>query len=274
MRPLHRFVGLATILIAAGGCGDAVGPVMTMTHFRLVNAVVNLQPGHDGSINVLIDSLTAPPGVLNLAPGGVRDYVETPVGVRSYEARFSAPDRGEPLFLNANGQPYLVRQYFTAGFRYTLIPTGVFPAVGNLGAGDITPTIILDDPYPGPVVNGRYQARVRLINVAPFAGGTAGTGTALRLYVTPGDTPLSTVAGLRWQVTASYRAASGEHVNLEAGDYVITVTVGTSILASMPVKLASGEVRDFVLVSTEAVVAPATAGPQNHKLLNLFVAQH
>jgi len=258
--------------MAVAGCGDVTSAVPQTTELRLVNAVVNLNtttaPGNE--IDILIDSSTAPPGTEKLAMNTARDYAELSVGIHSYVARISGlTPPGSNLFR------VLLRSHFTGAARgFTMYVVGINPATGEPAASAIQAAVIFDDRFVPRTVNGTLQARFKVVNVAPYASGPTGTGAQVNIYLSPGTTPLSTVANLAPQTSSAVFFRSGSaYVNAAAGDYVLTLaTTAGVVLKSVPVSLGSGDVRTFVLMNTGPVVAPATAGPGNHTIMTLVDA--
>jgi hypothetical protein len=122
-------------------------------------------------------------------------------------------------------------------------------------------SILVDDPFPGPSLNGAVQARFTLINAAPYAAAT-GAGAMLSVYLFPGSTPpADAITNYAAQATVFYRSRT-RAINVDAGTYVIVVAAGTTILAQQTVTFAAGDVRTLVLQSTGTVADQA-----HHRLL-------
>ncbi len=150
----------------------------------------------------------------------------------------------------------------------------------TLGPGADYP--LLDDNTPPPKANGSYMSRFRFVNAAVFGlnGASDGTTTAA-LFLTSGHTlpPQSEIAAMRSSASAQFRksrtsSAVNPYVNVLPGDYVVTITTVISsvrvILAQIPVTLAGGEVRSFILMNTKYAATPS---PDNHRVISILDAK-
>jgi hypothetical protein len=297
MKPivLARCVLISTLAtLAACGSDSTTGTPAKPALVRIVNSVFQYTDATNSasktqprSIDVLIDSSSSAPGMLAIGPTSVATptgadaslYEPVTPGVHSFVARLAGSSGPlSSFYTNANSTEYLPQQYLTSGIPYTIVVAGIVPVTAASGAAQtLTPTtaapfaIVTNDPFSPPLVNGKYQARFRLINAAPFAAAT-GLGATVSMYLTPGGTPPATLTGLTSSAVTLYRNAS-IYVNADAGPYTLTVTVGTTpvILAQAAVTLGSGEVRTFILQSTQYAAVPSTA---NHVLQSLLDSQY
>ena len=267
-------VSLAVQAFAIGGCSDKdpVYPDVTppLPRVRIINDVHNLNTttAAGTTIDVTVDGQLAPLGAGGLGFTQVRDFVEAEPGVHSFTARISS----QPATTNLFG--FVARQSLTEGQFYTLLVLGVNPATGTPATGVIRPIIIGHDPFPPPLVNGAYQARINFINGAIYAAGTTTAGASVRMFVDPGTTIIAAISQLTGRTAASTRTfatTAAQYVNLAPGPYVLTFATTTAVLRSIPVTLAAGEVRTFALLSTGPA---ATPGPANHIVHNLLDAQY
>jgi hypothetical protein len=295
MPPIRRFlIVLAPLALGAAACDGsrADGPDDTPARLRIVNSVFQYTDATNTAsktvaraIDVLVDSLSSTPGAANVAPTSVHavggdstGLVTLPAVVHSFVARLAGQVAAtSQLFTNAaNNQPYLPRQYFAPGMPYTLVVAGIAPVTADAGtAQQATPSTafvfsaVVGDPFPPQQVSGAYQARFRVVNAAPFAAAT-GTGATVLVYLTPGTTPPATLTGLTALGGATYRNGSA-YFNAAPGANVLTIAVGTTILAQTPVTLGAGEVRSFILQSTAWAATPGVA---NHKLTSVLDAKY
>jgi len=293
-----------TLLLATIGtltaCSDSIGPGDSdgMARIRIINSVF---VGDDPStaapvaIDYLIDSsstlgqLDIPAHAIWSGADGEEEsrYRTIPDAIHSFVARIAGDTTpNNSLYRNESMLPYLPRQRLVGGMYYTIVVAGVIPSEGMIPAeAVIWYNQNVDDPFPGPSINGVYQARFKVINAAPFAD-ASGEGTSLQFYVTPGATPpAGPITAYRPMVTVGYRGLSPYgHVN--AGTYTITVVAPIQpprcgrdgcpgapgpILIQQPVTFASGEVRSFVIQSTAASDTP---GPSNHIMVSLIDKRH
>jgi len=295
MKPiaLARCVLISTLVtLAACGSDSTTGAPAKPALVRIVNSVFQYTDATNAasktqprSIDMLIDSSAAAPSLLAIAqtsvatPTGADASLYEPVtpGVHSFVARLAGGSGPlSSFYTNANSTEYLPRQYLTSGIPYTVVVAGIVPVTAASGAAQLlTPptaapfAIVTNDPFSPPMVNGKYQARFRLINAAPFATAT-GLGATVSMYLTPGTTAPATLTGLTASALAVYRNAS-IYVNADAGPYTLTVAVGSTILAQAAVTLGSGEVRTFILQSKQYAAVPSTA---NHVLQSLLDSQY
>lgn len=286
---------LVATVAAAVACGSdsATGVPGTPAQIRIVNSVFQYTDATSTAskstpvaIDVLVDSSTNAPGMAAIAPNSVAalaganaaGYAPIVAGVHTFIARL-AGDVGptSTFYTNATTNlPYLPRQYLTSSTPYTLVVAGIIPVTSTSGANTLVPStavpfaVLTDDPFPPPQVSGAYQARFRVINVAPFTV-TNGLGATLSVYLTPGSAAPTTVTGLTLAATSIYRSASG-YINADAGSYVLTLMTGTGttakIVAQTAVMLAAGEVRSFVVQSTGYAAVPSIANSTIKSLLD------
>lgn len=266
-------LGAAVFSMACGT--DANAPaVRATTYVRVINGLfqVNESDTFPVAIDYLIDSASTAPSALAIAPAGrstgdsVNGYEILGSGVHSFVAR-RAGDTAltASLYTTTTDLPYLPKQYLSPGVYYTAVVAGVVPASGAVTNNTIPFTMLLDDPFPGPTVNGIVQGRFRIINAAPYAA-ASGNGATATVYVTPGSSPpAGNITQYGAAGTARYRGASA-YINVDPGEYVITLRASNAIVAQQAVTLAAGEVRTLVLQST-AVGAPSLG---NHILVNVL----
>lgn len=252
---------LAALLCA--GCMDAraVDADLGEGRLRVFNAVVNqntVRPGD--TLDVLVDGSTAPPGARALGRGAASAHAPVRAGVHTFQARVSGDTRPEA---QAGLLTFDARLRTLAEWDHTVYLVGRVPL---FGAPDVQPVLVREDPFPpstGP--GGVRNARVRLVNAAPFAGGTNPTGTQLRLFLTDAAQPAPPLSSLEPAAVTSYRFAS-ENVELAPGVYRATVARNTLLLVQDTLHLAPGSTRSLVVVSTAAAATPSAA---NHVLVKL-----
>jgi hypothetical protein len=281
---------LAAILAAVAACGSdsATGVTGTSAKLRIVNSVFHYTDATTSasltapsSIDVLIDSSTTAPGAAAIPPvsvatvtaAGSSGYQPATPDVHSFVARLAGDTGPTSTFYTntTNNLPYLPKQYLSAGTPYTLVAAGIVPATpagtNTLIPSDAVPFVVLtDDPFPPPQVGGVYQARFRVINAAPFTV-ASGLGSTLLMYLTPGTTAPTTVAGLTTSGGMLYRNAS-VYVNADAGTYTLTLASGGTIVAQTAITLAAGEVRSYVVQSTGYAAVPSPANQVVQSLLD------
>lgn len=257
-------VGLASL----GACNDgAITDPPGPARLRVVNAVRNqskLFPGD--SIDVAVDSSTAPPGAGALGFGAATPYADLGSGIHSYFARVTGDGRtGGP----ENILRFVPRLQAVGGFTYTMVMTGVVPPEGVEEIGAVSPVYVTDDRFPPSRVPGgtELHARFKVINAAPYAAG-ATAGTLTSVYLTPGaEAPPTSVSALVPRATASYRNTT-RSVEVVPGTYYLTVaTAARRIVAQQQVTFAAGAARTLVLISTSP--APTPPSPANHALITL-----
>ncbi|MEO6778123.1 MAG: hypothetical protein ABI194_01610 [Gemmatimonadaceae bacterium] len=273
-------LALAATLVAAAACGSdsSTGVSAPPAQLRIVNSVFQYTDATStasktapSTIDVLIDSSTTSPGVAampasSVAPATVSGYEPLDPSVHTFVAR-RAGDTGptSTFFTNlTDSLPYLPHQVFTSATPSTLVIAGIIPVPPAAGAPhtripapSVPFTILTNDPFPPPLVSGAYQARFVVNNAAPFTSVT-GTGATLLAYLTPGNTPPTTVTGLTALGGMLYRRAS-LYFNTNPGTYTLTLTVSTKIVAQTTITLAAGEVRSFVVQSTGYAAVPSPA---------------
>lgn len=239
------------------------------------------------SVDLLIDSSATDAGVANLAHGAfapgnssgtgigatpnsatlfpAAGYRDLAAGVHSFQARKTGQDA--PFFRNANGTPFLPRQYITP-FPYTCVLAGVVPPDGATWTSSPIAYCVIatpDDPFTPPTdtLPGHtgLTARMRFINAATFAS-AAGTGAALTFTLVPSS---PSVSPANITATAAFRAAS-PYVNPPAGAYTLNISSTAGVLHSSPVTFAAGDVRTILIFSTRFAANPVTAG--NHQIVN------
>lgn len=281
----------APALLVLAACGsDTTAPNDTPGRVRIVNSAFQFTDATSTpakavpvAVDVLIDSIAGSPSAMALPSGAVFSqadtsrYVRLEPGAHAFFARLAGQAQvTAALFTNANSLPYVPHQFLPPEIPYTLIVAGIAPVTAAPGTPQTLmpstafPFVMLpDDPFAPQQTGGTYQVRFRLINAAPFAT-AAGTGATASLYLTPGLTPPASVTGLTKLGDALYRNGSA-YFNQPAGPYVATVTVGSVILAQLPLTMAAGEVRTFVLQSTAAAPTPGLA---NHRLTALLDAKY
>jgi len=282
---------LAPALLVLGACGsDTTEPNDSPGRVRIVNSAFQFTDAAStptkavpAADDVLIDSVAGTPSAMALPSGTVylqsdtSRYVHIGSGAHAFFARLAGQSQvTAALFTNANNLPYIPHQFVPAEIPYTMIISGIAPVTAAPGTSQALmpsaafPFVMLpDDPFPPAQTGGAYQVRFRLINAAPFAAAT-GNGATVSLYLTQGLTPPASVTGLTKLGDALYRNGSA-YFNQPAGPYVVTVTVGTAIIAQLPLTMTGGEVRTFVLQSTTAAATPSIA---NHRLTSLLDANY
>lgn len=264
---MRRLTSIALAAALLAGCDNAAAPVGIgdgPARMRAVNAVVNRGTTFSGALDVLVDSAAGSPGASALAAGAASPYAEVQPGLHTLTARMTGD--GRPA-AQANLFRRDVRLRMAGGFGYTVVVAGVAPATGVAAAGAVEPVMVADDPFaPSRGADGRRQARVRLVNAAPYAAGTE-NGTLVSLYVTPGTQPPGSLFDLAAQSVVGYRQA-GDPLELAPGTYTITVarTANARVLGRQVVELAPGAARTFVISSVAPTTAPALA---NHRLSTL-----
>lgn len=254
-------LGLAAAAACDGGAGAPTGIGTGPARLRAFNAVVNADPRFGGSVDLVVDGSTLRPGAPSVAPGAASEYAAAGEGLLSFHARLTGDSRPPAQSNLLRGER---RLRAAGGFDYSLYLVGVVP---EAGAADVEPLAVTDDPFPpsrGP--DGRPRARVRLVNAAPYAGGTPG-GTLVSLYVTPGAAPPESFFELVAQSVIGYREAGGA-VEVAPGTYTVTAvrTLTYGVLARRVVRLDPGAARTFVVVSDRPTAAPS---PDDHRLVSL-----
>lgn len=287
---IARWLLASALFVLAACSNDTTAPSDARGRVRIVSSAFQFSDAASTpakaapvAIDVLIDSIDGPPSALALPSGSIflqgdtSRYLRIQSGAHAFFARLAGQSRvTAALFTNANNLPYVPHQFLPAEIPYTLIIAGIAPVTAAPGATQaLTPStafpfvMIPDDPFAPAQTSGTYQVRFRLINAAPFAAAT-GNGATVSLYLTPGLTPPASVTGLTKLGDALYRNGSA-YFNQPAGPYVATVAAGSVILAQVPLTMAAGEVRTFVLQST---AASATPGVANHRLTSLLDAKY
>jgi hypothetical protein len=281
---------LAPALLVLAACGsDTTAPSDSPGRVRIVNSAFQFTDAANTAtkavpvaVDVLIDSIVSAPSALALPSGSVFNQADTSryarieSGAHAFFARLAGQAQvTAALFTNANNLPYVPHQFLPPEIPYTLVIAGIAPVTAAPGTTQALmpatafPFVMLpDDPFAPAQAGGTYQARFRVINAAPFAAAT-GNGATVSLYLTTGLTPPASVTGLTKLGDALYRNGSA-YFNQPAGPYVATVTAGAVILAQLPLTMAAGEVRTFVLQSTAA----GTPGVANHRLTSLLDAKY
>lgn len=262
-RSLHAAPALASLLLLAS-CMDA-GPVDSggdEGRLRVFNAVVNQNTTRPGdTVDVLVDGSDAAPGARALPRGTATAYAPVRAGVHSFQARIAGDTRPATL---SNLVVFDARVRTLGEWDHTVYMVGRVPA---FGAPDVQPLLVREDPFPpsmGP--DGVRNARIRMVNAAPFAGGATPTGTQLRLVLTDADAPSPPLSTLQPAGVASYRNATAD-VEVPPGRFRATVVRGTAlVLVQDTVHLAPGSVRTLVVVSRAAAATPSAA---NHTLVKL-----
>lgn len=272
---LSSLVCVATIA-CLGACSDSTSASGSTAsgdaHIRIINALFQ---GPDTTtavgvpIDFLVDSSSAAPGVLNLAPGALttgdsaNGYASIAPGLHGFVARLAGNTSADgSLYTTTNNLPYLPKQRLTANTYYTIIVSGYISNTLPVTADAISFMAMADDPFPGGVVGGVTQARFGFINAAPYTTPDA-AGTYLRLYFTPGATPpanlLDTVTPTDQYV--AYRCAFGcrQH-DAAPGTYTVTVAdqFSNTIYAQAQVTMSAGDVYTFVVQSS------GPTGPNNN----------
>ncbi|HYW06604.1 MAG TPA: DUF4397 domain-containing protein [Longimicrobium sp.] len=259
MTRLPRAAAVAALLLAAAceSAGTLPGEDGT-AELRVFSAVYNASTARPGQrVDALVDGSPEQPGAAALDRHTATAYAGLEAGVHRFGARLAGDDR--PAAQSAL-VTFDARGRALAGWSYTLFLVGTVPA---FGAPTVQPILVSEDPFaPSP-----GSARIRVVNAAPYAVGSAGTGAQLRVYLLPGSQPLPTsYAALAPLFTIGYRQASPD-VEVAPGTYrVAIVRTNGSLLASDTVQLAAGSRRTAVAVSTGPAATPA---PANHRVLRL-----
>lgn len=271
-------LALAATLVAAAACGSdsTTGVSAPPAQLRIINSVFQYTDATSSAsktapstIDVLIDSSATSPGMMaipgnSVVPTSGSGYGPLSPEVHTFVARL-AGDTGptSTFFTNTTDSlPYLPHQVFTSATPSTLVIAGIVPVPPAAGAPhtrvpapSVPFIVITNDPFPPPLVNGAYQARFVVINAAPFTSAT-GNGATLLAYLTPGNTPPSTVTGLTLLGGMLYRRAS-LYFNAAPGTYTLTLAASTKIVAQTTITLAAGEVRSYVVQSTRYAAVPS-----------------
>jgi hypothetical protein len=261
---MRRLMTMAVAAALLAGCDDAAAPTGIgdgPARVRAFNAVVNRNTSVSGALDVLVSGAVQTPGVAGVAAGAASPYGDAEPGVYGFTTRMAGDAR--PI-AQSNLFRREVRLRTAGGFGYTLVVAGVVPPTGVPAAGAVEPVIVPDDPFaPSRGADGRLQARVRLVNAAPYAAGTE-AGTLISLFVTPGTQPPGSLFGLAAQSVVAYRQA-GAPLELSPGTYTVTIarTANARVLGRQVVELAPGAARTFVISSIAPTTAPALA---NHRL--------
>jgi hypothetical protein len=251
-RRLLAPAALAAALLLAACDGDGpVHPGAGPARLRVFNAVVSRGAA---PIEVRVDSST----VLGAAVPQSQStaFTEIGAGTHRFEARMAGSARD--LFGGS------ARAVVVGGFGYTLLAVGTVP---ELGTPDVRPLLVADDPFPpSRTADGAaYHARIQVVNAAPFAGGSAGTGALVQAYVTQGDAPAG-IGGVAPSLTIGYRNASTP-LELRAGRYTVTLArLNGAVVARETIELGAGHARTLVLASRAATASPS---PDNHTLVVL-----
>ena len=280
---------LAATLVAAAACGSdsATSVSASPAKLRIINSVFQFTDGTSTAsktapvaIDVLIDSSTTAPGMAaipanSILPGGTANFESVDPATHVFVSRLTGDTGPTSSFYTAltDSLPYLPHQYFTSGTPYTLVVAGIVPVSPASGAPHtrvpataVPFSVITNDPFPPPQVNGAYQARFVVINAAPFTSVT-GLGSTLLVYLTPGTTAPTTVTGLTSSGGVLYRSAS-VYINADPGSYVLTLVVSSKIVAQSAITLAAGEVRSYVVQSTGYAAVPSPANSVIRSLLD------
>jgi hypothetical protein len=249
---------------------------------RVVNSLfqANVSDTIAVAIDVLIDSTPAAPSLFGLAAAGrsagdsANGYQTFARGVHSFVTR-RAGDTGPngSVYTTTTNLPFLPQLFLTAGTYYTMIVAGIIPATGPIPNNTIPFTLLIDDPFPGPTYNAVLQARLRVINAAPYADPDGGDYGSVQIYITPGNVLPVDPSVYAPMGTAYYRnAIPATYLNLNPGTYGVTlVGSGTgAIVARQTITVAAGEVRTLILQST-ASGAPSVS---NHILTSLLDHQY
>jgi hypothetical protein len=261
-RFLRATAAVLPLLVAA--CVNA-GPVeagMEEGRLRVFNAVVNQGSTRPGdTLDVMVDGSTGAPGARALRLGTGTEYRPVAAGVHDFQARLSSDARPAA---QSDLIPHQARVRTFAEWDHTVFLVGRVPA---FGAPDVQPVLVREDPFPPSLgADGTRNARVRLVNAAPFASGSTGTGAPLSLLMSDATLPAPPLGSLAPAGQALYRNASVE-VELRPGSYRASVVRGTAaLLVQDTVQLAPGSVRTLVVVSTAAAATPSAA---NHRLVKL-----
>ncbi|MEO7101960.1 MAG: hypothetical protein ABI311_01375 [Gemmatimonadaceae bacterium] len=280
--------------VSDSNSGTPTGPAPKPALVRIVNSVFQYTDTTKSqwytaprSIDFLIDSSATAPSVRAIAPEFLAEpsvadaalYEEVSAGMHSFVARLAGSSGPlSSLYTGASGAQYLPTQNLVSGTHYTIVVAGIIPVTAAPGATQaVTPqtavpfAIVTDDRSAPPVVNGKYQARIRVINAAPFDV-ESGAGAPLSIYITSGALPPPMLAGLTPVAVAPYRGGSAV-VNIDAGRYYLTLAAGDTptIVAQAGLTFAAGEVRTFILQSSGHAANPS---PGNHDLRTLLDAQY
>jgi hypothetical protein len=275
-RTAHLSLGVALATICLGACSDSTSTSNDATsggnaYVRVIDALFqgDTTSAVGVPIDYLIDSSSAAPGVLNLAPGAMtvgdsgNGYSETSAGVHSFVARVAgntAPNSS--VYTTTTNLPYLPKQALTPHTFYTIVVAGVIPDTGLIPNAAVNFLALVDDPFPGPTINDTVQARFRVINAAPFTT-TSGQGTYLRGYLTPGSTPPANLIATYapFGIYMAYGCSFGcDQYNAAPGSYTLTLADQSSntIYGQTQVTFAPGDVFTFVLLSTGESATPGT----------------
>lgn len=291
---LTRFAMAATCLtgtIALAACNDStVGVTSGPAHVRIINSVFQMTDD-DGTLSLaaprqidfLFDNATTGAGAAAIPAIGVApapttvaqsNYHDLSQGLHTFWARLAGGATPTTSLFTASSDPTLEftpTLYFTGDTYYTFIVAGIAPRQGLPDAGSFidpdqydTPFPIIDDASHPPKRDGKYLARFRLVNAAPFALDGSTPGVTQSIILTSGTTPptLTQVLALRVSGSAVYRTQS-VYSNAAEGPYVVTIVAGSprQIIAQMPITLASGEVVTFLVQNTGPVdpASPASA---------------
>ncbi len=282
MTCLRAIVPLTAAALASGCINNATAVSNTPAKLRIVNSLYQYTDSNNTaagasarSIDVLIDSSMAPPGIGGLAPNSMSTdapagYRAIAVGLHSFVVRVSGQTAsGTSVFRIDSATEYLPKQYLTPSTPYTLVVAGIVPAVGHPDSTAVPYTVLVDDPFAPPKIGGVYQARFRVINAAPFAD-PGGQGAVATVYVTPGTTARPLVPGDTTAQVVSYRGAT-PYMNRDAGTYVLTIATGPTgtenVLYQQTVTFGAGEVRTFIFQSTGYASTP---GMVNHQVTVLL----
>jgi hypothetical protein len=260
------------IALGSAGCGDpsSQSSYDGTAYVRIINAVFQGDTANATpiAIDYLIDSSDASPGVADLAPGSWAppqgEYLPIRTGIHSFVARrHGDAEQLGSLFTTMGSVPYLPHQALTNGTHYTLVASGVVPDSGLIDSSRVPFTILVDDPFPGPTVQGVFQARFHVINAAPFTR-TNGEGRSVAIYLTadtlPPAGPITQYAPLATQGYLSPPA----YIDVTPGTYVITLAGASTIFAQQRITFGPGQVLTLVLQSTGPSTTPGLA---NHQLI-------
>jgi hypothetical protein len=275
-RRLNLQAAIALSVAFSFGCSNSTGTSRDQppAHIRIINSVYRgptPQTAAPVTIDYLIDGTTESPGVAGLtgntiATGGTLNFRDISVGVHAFMARIAGQSTtADSLYTTTTNLPWVPRQYITANSYYTLIVAGQLPATGPINNNTIPFNLVVDDQFPPVKVNGNYQARFRVINAAPYVA-ASGNGSTLNVFITPGTTPPPTLTTISALTTATYRNASA-YLNVDAGQYVLTLAVGTAtIISQQVITFTAGEVRTFIVQSNGPAPVPSAA---NNKVTSI-----
>lgn len=242
------------------------------------------------SVDFLVDSSTASPGVAGLSNGSyaagdasgagvaasssaaamfsAAGYRDVPVAIHSFQSRKAG--QSGPLsafFRNVNGTEFLPKQYLTP-LPYTCVLAGLIPPDGTPWTSSPVAFCMVsspDDPFTPPLdtLSGHtgLTARMRFINAATFASAT-GIGASLTFTLTPAT---AAVSPANITTTAAFRAAS-TFVNPPAGDYTLSISSTAGTLFTSPITFAKGDVRTILVYSTGFNANPVTGA--NTRIVN------